>query len=53
VDKSRTARAESRRNAEARALASLAAAIGGSLDEKRVLSAAGEYTRELLGPTAA
>jgi two-component system sensor histidine kinase HydH len=49
VDKSRTARAESRRNAEARALSSLAAAIGGSLDEKRVLSAAGEYTRELLG----
>ena len=49
VDKSRTARAESRRNAEARALSSLATAIGGSLDEKRVLSAAGEYTRELLG----
>ena len=49
VDKSRTAQAESRRNAEARALSSLATAIGGSLDEKRVLSAVGDYTRELLG----
>jgi len=49
VDKSRTARAESRRNAEARALSSLATAIGGSLDEKRVLSAVGDYTRDLLG----
>ena len=49
VDKSRTAQAESRRNAEARALSSLAIAIGGSLDEKRVLSAVGDYTRDLLG----
>jgi signal transduction histidine kinase len=49
VDKARTARAEGRRNAEAQALASLASAIGGSLDEKRVLSAVGDYTRALLG----
>ncbi len=48
VDKARTSRAESRRNAEARALSSLATAIGGSLDENRVLSAVGDYTRELL-----
>ena len=48
VDKTRTARAESRRNAEARALASLTRAIGGSLDRQRVLAAVGEYGRELL-----
>ena len=53
VDKARTARAESRRNAEARALSSLASAIGGSLDEKRVLSAVGDYTASCWGPTAA
>jgi signal transduction histidine kinase len=48
VDKARTSRAESRRNAEAQALATLAKAIGGSLDEGKVLSAVGDYTRELL-----
>ncbi|HEV8337188.1 MAG TPA: GAF domain-containing protein [Candidatus Polarisedimenticolia bacterium] len=48
VDKTRTARAESRSNAEAKALASLARAIGGSLKEEHVLSALADYTRELL-----
>lgn len=48
VDKSRTAHAESRRNAEARALVSLARAIGGSLERERVLAAVGDYARELL-----
>lgn len=48
VDKLRNARAEARRNAEARALASLATAIGGSLDQREVLSAVGEYARQLL-----
>lgn len=48
VDKVRTARAEHRSNAEARALVSLARAIGGSLDLERVLAAVGDYARELL-----
>jgi signal transduction histidine kinase len=48
VDKARTARAESRRDAEARALASLTRAIGGSLDQGKVLAAVGEYGRKLL-----
>ncbi len=48
VDKARTARAESRRDAEARALTSLTQAIGGSLDQERVLAAVGEYGRKLL-----
>ncbi len=37
-----------RRNSEARALASLAHAIGVSLDQNRVLEAVGEYARKLL-----
>jgi signal transduction histidine kinase len=49
VDKIRTGRAETRRNAEARALASLAHAIGGSLEQERVLAAVGEDIRQLLG----
>lgn len=49
VDKLRTGRAETRRNAEARALASLAEAIGGSLDPERVLAAVGDDIRRLLG----
>jgi signal transduction histidine kinase len=49
VDKARTAGAEARRNAEARALVALAAAIGGSLEEKQVLSAVGDYVRGLVG----
>jgi signal transduction histidine kinase len=49
VDKVRTGRAEARRNAEARALASLAHAIGGSLEQERVLAAVGEDIRQLLG----
>lgn len=49
VDKARTARAETRVNAEAQALASLTRAIGGSLDQQRVLAGVGEYGRELLG----
>ncbi len=49
VAKSWTARAESRANAEARALASLARATGGGLDLPRVLEAVGEYARDLLG----
>jgi signal transduction histidine kinase len=48
VDKARTARAESRRNAEARALTSLTRAIGGSLDQEKVLTAVGDYGRKLL-----
>jgi len=48
VDKIRSTRAESQRNAEARALASLTHAIGGSLDENKVLAAVGAYGRELL-----
>ncbi len=48
VDKARAARAESRRNAEARALAALARAIGGSLERDRVLAAVGDYARDLL-----
>jgi signal transduction histidine kinase len=48
VDKVRTARAELHRNAEARALTSLARSIGGSLDLDRVLAAVGEYARQLL-----
>lgn len=48
VDRARTNLAESRRNAEARALVSLARAIGGSLDPERVLAAVGDYARELL-----
>jgi len=48
VDKERTARAEGRRNAEARALASLTRAIGGSLEQERVLTAVAAYGRELL-----
>lgn len=48
VDKVRIARAENRSNAEARALASLARAIGGSLELERVLAAVGDYARELL-----
>lgn len=48
VDKTRTARAEHRSNAEARALASLARAIGGSLKLERVIEAVGDYARELL-----
>lgn len=49
VDKARTARAESRRDAEARALGSLSRAIGGSLDQEKVLAAVGDYGRKLLG----
>jgi signal transduction histidine kinase len=49
VDKVRTGHAETRRNAEARALASLADAIGGSLEQERVLAAVGEDIRQLLG----
>lgn len=49
VDKLRSARAENRYNAEARALSALTRAIGGSLDQKEVLAAVGEYARELLG----
>ena len=48
VDKARTARAETRRDAEARALGSLSRAIGGSLDQEKVLAAVGEYGRKLL-----
>ena len=48
VDKARTAHAEIRRNAEARALVSLARAIGGSLEPEKVLAAVGDYARELL-----
>ena len=48
VDKARSARAERRRNAEARALAALTLAIGGSLEQERVLAAVGRYGRELL-----
>ncbi|HXH28825.1 MAG TPA: GAF domain-containing protein, partial [Candidatus Polarisedimenticolia bacterium] len=48
VDKVRTARGESQRNAEARALASLTHAIGGSLEQDRVLAAIGDYGRDLL-----
>ena len=48
IDRSRSARAESRRNAEARALAALTRAIGGSLEQDRVLAAVGSYGRELL-----
>ena len=49
VDKARTARAEARRNAEARALASLAGAIGGSLEQEHVLAAVGNDIRQLVG----
>jgi signal transduction histidine kinase len=49
VDKLRSARAENRYNAEARALSALARAIGGSLDQEEVLVAVGDYARELLG----
>jgi signal transduction histidine kinase len=49
VDKLRTGRAEARRNAEARALASLAEAIGGSLEPERVLAAVADDIRQLLG----
>ena len=49
IDKVRMTRAERRRNAEAQALASLAAAIGGSLEPDRVLAAVGDYARDLLG----
>jgi signal transduction histidine kinase/putative methionine-R-sulfoxide reductase with GAF domain len=49
VDRAQAARAEARRNAEARALVSLARAMGGSLHLDTVLSAAGNYARELLG----
>jgi len=48
VDRARTNLAENRRNAEARALVSLARAIGGSLERERVLAAVGDYARELL-----
>ncbi len=48
VDKARAARAERRRNAEARALASLTRAIGGSLEQEEVLAAVGNYGRGLL-----
>ena len=48
VDKTRAARAEHQRNAEARALTDLARSIGGSLDLDRVLAAIGEYARALL-----
>lgn len=48
VDKSRTVRGQNRANAEARALAALARAVGGSLDYEHVLGAVGEYTRQLL-----
>jgi len=48
VDRARTNAAEIRSNAEARALVTLARAIGGSLDESRVIAAVGEYARELL-----
>jgi signal transduction histidine kinase len=48
VDRAQASRSEARRNAEARALVSLARAIGGSLDLETVLSAAGTYARELL-----
>ncbi len=48
VDKARMLRTERRRNAESQALASLARAIGGSLELDRVLAAVGDYARELL-----
>lgn len=49
VDKARSARAERRRNAEAQALATLARAIGGSLDSRQIVEAVGAYARDLLG----
>lgn len=49
VDKSRSTRLERRRNAEAQALATLARAIGGSLDAGEILGAVGTYARDLLG----
>jgi signal transduction histidine kinase len=49
VDKARTAGAEARRNAEARALVALAQAIGGSLEQEQVLQAVGDYVRGLVG----
>jgi len=49
VDRAQTMLAEMRRNAEARALVTLARAIGGSLELERVLTAVGDYARELLG----
>jgi signal transduction histidine kinase len=49
IDKARAARAELHRNAEARALASLTRAIGGSLEQEEVLAAVGNYGRKLLG----
>jgi two-component system sensor histidine kinase HydH len=48
IDKARAARAELHRNAEARALASLTRAIGGSLEQEEVLAAVGNYGRKLL-----
>src|SRR5262249_25853111 len=48
VDKARSARLESLRNAEATALVSLTRAIGGSLDQERVLAAVGAYGQQLL-----
>ena len=48
VDRAQTVLAEVRRNAEARALVTLARAIGGSLELERVLTAVGDYARELL-----
>jgi signal transduction histidine kinase len=49
VDKARTAGAEARRNAEARAFVALAQAIGGSLEQEQVLAAVGDYVRGLVG----
>lgn len=49
VDKTRTARAERRRNAEAQALAALARAIGGTLRVEEILGVVGGYARDLLG----
>ena len=48
VDRASNSRAERRRNAEARAFAALARAIGGSVDRERVLAAIGEYAQDLL-----
>ena len=48
IDKIQTNRAEVRKNAEAKALVTLAHAIGGSLELEKVLAAVGDYARELL-----
>jgi signal transduction histidine kinase len=49
IEKARHLRAERLRNQEARALAAINKAIGGSLDASAVLRAVGETAREILG----